>query len=638
MKVIFDLSKWGFDVITLDITEGLIIDALDEFYETFTYEFLKPSSFMTADKAEWYNLAVVNAVLYMHDRDGCKDKTDPIMIIWGLDYLCLLHAADLIILKYAKFLPNAHVPFSVERIMVQYFDIRLLLEIIASGLHFTYWSMNYLEAGSKGTKMAPGVDDDVLFRASKFATFTKINASQNPEIGNYEFYSAHPDAPIIQTLVELKINVTSGFDDRTLSMFKHLTLLHANHNIRISRIGSFASNLIELSSVSGRISDQQLMDAHSLKRLFCTDNVFIQSIAPFAETLVELHASHTTRNVSGYGVSDATLSRAPNLKILDVSGNRSITRLDWCIDSLEELNAAYSGLTDGTFAHIDRSRIRIRRLNISNNPHITTLLPFPMLEDLKAAAMCELTNESLRDVPKLVKLNIARNEKITSILHCAETLEHLIANDSNLTNEGLRHAKSLRILNVSDAEYITEFSDSVKRTLEELNLEGLYTCVTSDALTDMDNLKKLNLSSNVCVNNLRSLTGLEELNVSFSSVMRDRGLRNLHCLRHLNAESNSYITTVEPFAKTLKYLNASGSGIENEGLQHAQYIETLIAYNTPNITAIESFAKTLLVLHAQHPSGLTNEALKHAINLVSVSYAGNQRIRRPEREFRKSPI
>jgi hypothetical protein len=85
-------------------------------------------------------------------------------------------------------------------------------------------------------------------------------------------------------------------------------------------------------------------------------------------------------------------------------------------------------------------------------------------------------------------------------------------------------------------------------------------------------------------------------------ILNDENLKYISKYIEINrlcAENNMHITTVEPFAKTLKELNASGPycGITNKGLKHANVVERLTICNNHKITTIRPFIKTLKYLN-----------------------------------------
>jgi hypothetical protein len=90
----------------------------------------------------------------------------------------------------------------------------------------------------------------------------------------------------------------------------------------------------------------------------------------------------------------------------------------------------------------------------------------------------------------------------------------------------------------------------------------------------------------------------------------DAGLAQAVGIVKLDVYNNPNVTTVAPFAVTLRELNAQGnSGITDAGLAQAAGIVRIYVDNNPKVTTVAPFAVTLRELNATGSSGITDAGL-----------------------------
>jgi len=110
--------------------------------------------------------------------------------------------------------------------------------------------------------------------------------------------------------------------------------------------------------------------------------------------------------------------------------------------------------------------------------------------------------------------------------------------------------------------------------------------------------------------------------------IRDHGLRLCKVVKELNVKNNPNIETCNPFAKTLKVLNASGRfcGLSNDSINMCKKLRKLNVRNNHKITTCNPFAATLICLDASNASGIADDGLVKCINLRKLNASNNDRI------------
>ena len=142
---------------------------------------------------------------------------------------------------------------------------------------------------------------------------------------------------------------------------------------------------------------------------------------------------------------------------------------------------------------------------------------------------------------------------------------------------------------------------------------------TRSLLSRCTNLEKLNVKScrqsfkdvsndkyNVICDNIKKFATFFECNTMVANGLKkicipsmdDKCLQYCTSLTELNASHSDGITTCNPFAKTLRKLDARSSKMNNIGLRWCKNIKELDASCNPNITTCKPFAKTLKILNA----------------------------------------
>ena len=164
----------------------------------------------------------------------------------------------------------------------------------------------------------------------------------------------------------------------------------------------------------------------NLTCLECSGNPRIQTLTPFASTLLELAATQ-----QGCGIKDEAFSSVRNglkLVCVDVSTNNGITTVAPFHGSLRHLiaqgdalfpNNESSDLSDAGLI----SATKLVTLDCSHNPNITSIAPFAdCLERLIACGTgCGMQGEEIATAPLcLQKVDVMRNPKVTPEKHLTD--------------------------------------------------------------------------------------------------------------------------------------------------------------------------------------------------------------------------
>ena len=169
---------------------------------------------------------------------------------------------------------------------------------------------------------------------------------------------------------------------------------------------------------------------------------------------------------------------------------------------------------------------------------------------------------------------------------------------------------------------------SIMGQLRRLNAES--SDLTDRMLTTADKLEVLHVAHCGDVTTVAPFAyTLRELDASGKCGIHDAGLARAHWIRVLNVANNSLVTTVEPFAESLRELNASdGSMVGDTGLANATGIVRLLASNNSKITTVSPFAESLRELQiAGVHSGIGDRALTAVSQLVSLHASLNASVR-----------
>jgi len=150
------------------------------------------------------------------------------------------------------------------------------------------------------------------------------------------------------------------------------------------------------------------------------------------------------------------------------------------------------------------------------------------------------------------------------------------------------------------------------------NIESLTTnCIDQQILNMFVNLTHLDASHNNCITTCEPFAKtLRVLDASFST-LDDRGLKLCTNIKHLTARNNKNITTCRPFPN-LRFLDASESCIDDYGLIMCTRIRKLIiceSYSGRKITTCAPFASTLKILCVGNSSTITTTGLSACTKL-----------------------
>jgi hypothetical protein len=123
-----------------------------------------------------------------------------------------------------------------------------------------------------------------------------------------------------------------GIGDPGLASARSIVKLNASDNPKITTVAPFAETLVELKARGPNGNDRLVADsedcglrdaglarAHGIVKLDVRNNPYITTVASFAAALVELDAR------GGCGIGDAGLTMARNIVELDASGNKKIS-------------------------------------------------------------------------------------------------------------------------------------------------------------------------------------------------------------------------------------------------------------------------------------------------------------------------
>ena len=261
-----------------------------------------------------------------------------------------------------------------------------------------------------------------------------------------------------------------------------------------------------------------------------------------------------------------------------------------------KLDASSNDLITDDLIEKCKNSLNISGLNASNNPNITTIdFCVDTLEELDVSGEeCVLDYSDISNAIYLKKLNISDNSNITTVNFCAATLEELIAcGDCGLDEDGFCEAIHLKKLNISDNSNI-ETIDFCADNLEELDASGLDSKLDDDGIKSAIHLKRLNVSNNQLITSIDFCAEtLEELDASTQDCqIMDEGIFNAIHLKILDVSDNEFITSVDFCAETLQELHACGEdcGLDDKGISKAIHLRKLHSCMNPKIT-IPSFSK-----------------------------------------------
>jgi hypothetical protein len=344
----------------------------------------------------------------------------------------------------------------------------------------------------------------------------------------------------VQNIINAFADTLETLKVATMNTLEHVVQLPKLRTLDISKSKNLKSlafcerTLEKLNICSTDYDDEFLAGATKLKILHASHCPYITTVAPFADSLIELNIN------SSFRISDAGLANARNIEIFSAQRNSRITTVEPFANSLRILDASdHCGIGDAGLINATR----IEYLDATANPKISTIKPFAKtLRTLVIAWDSGITDAGLTEAASIETLDVQYNKKITTVEPFAKTLTSLDASESaGITDEGLRMATSIRELNATNNSRITTVQPfaSVLRKLEAGGECGIG----------------------------------------------DEALRLATGLRVLNANNNPKITKIAPFANTLTHLEANGScGISDAELVGAIKLEHLVGLRNPKIT------------------------------------------------------
>jgi len=239
-----------------------------------------------------------------------------------------------------------------------------------------------------------------------------------------------------------------------------------------------------------------------------------------------------------------------------------------------------------------------------------------------------ITDSALRNCIAIESLDATDNPNITTCVPFAATLHTLVATYTcGIGDAGLSSCTHIKILNADDNPKITT-CDPFANSLRELIAE--YRCGISDVgLSSCTQLNVLCAFGNVAITTCAPFAKLlRKLRIGGECGIRDEGVSQCTAIEELNVSFGYHITTCTPFAKSLTILHANGEKctMDDIGISMCTSITTLSAYNNPRITTCAPFAKTLTTLDASYTCGISDAGLISCHNLKKLNVFQNQKI------------
>lgn len=317
-------------------------------------------------------------------------------------------------------------------------------------------------------------------------------------------------------------------------------------------------------------------------------------------------------------ISQSVFERYTHLEECDMTGAAELTHVHHCAASLRCLYANYSKLGDEGLCQATRLEV----LHVASCGKVTTITPFSdSLRELDCSKRCGITSAALHEArgPRLAVLIAFDNRGITSLPESVSLRELNIRSPCTIGDADLSHSSTSRLvrLHTHGNPNITTVRPFAE-TLRELAITG--ECRVAD-ISLAGRLVKLNVSSNKrIVGSLpQSLVVLDASGPDCE--IEDRTLQSITSLNWLDCTSNRRVTTVAPFAASLRHLLALGDSgaLNDDGLRNAAWLVSLTCHRNPHLTTILPFAASLQELAASGDQcGLSGEELPRCIALRSI--------------------
>jgi Leucine-rich repeat (LRR) protein len=278
--------------------------------------------------------------------------------------------------------------------------------------------------------------------------------------------------------------------------------------------------------------------------------------------------------------------------------------------------------------YVGREAISISGLNRANRRYIfirslyrpcelARAIYLPLLRNLREldiSGELRVNPAILTRLTRLVSLNISFNPYITYV-NCP-SLQHLEARCFStficgLTQEGITNLPNLKSIDITDNSRIhcLNHLPTLERVIARRN-----SAIRDDSLHRLTNLSYLDISGNHKVTVLNHLSKLEELLANETQIQKD-SISSLK-LRKLEIDMNTHIDRLDFLRDTLRILSVRGyCNVSLAGLK----LTELYADNNPYICDLKNFP--LVKLEASGDCGVDNRSLEGLyLSYLDISY------------------
>jgi len=204
----------------------------------------------------------------------------------------------------------------------------------------------------------------------------------------------------------------------------------------------------------------------------------------------------------------------------------------------------------------------------------------------------ELLADNTRIIPKFTAVTVVENRTLSAKRRIYK---------KTYNDEDIRQLSDVRIT----------ISANLRLAPSCRKLTTIGPCISDNEIYPCIMLEKLDAQNNYAITTCEPFaTSLKKLNASGNCGITDDGLRLCNNITDLNADRNGKITTCAPFAQTLITLSIQAtSGICDKGLIACTHIERLNIIRNSRITTCAPFAKTLIKLSAYDANNLTYDGI-----------------------------
>jgi len=242
--------------------------------------------------------------------------------------------------------------------------------------------------------------------------------------------------------------------------------------------------------------------------------------------------------------------------------------------------------------------------NDHNNHNDDMSIILTLLSDI------DITTVSAHDIKETVQC-FNSNKTINTHRDALSTFDKLM---SPVTNAIINHNPTPTPTNTSSQ--IINHSLSNNKII--IAFTNNYKLVHNNAITDdhRDTLPRAILSGLL----------IKKLNINSYTAINDRYIASCTSITDLYASHNRIITTCNPFAKTLRILNAAYSSINDLGLKLCTAIEKLTIDGNEHITTCDPFAKSLTYLSALNNNTLHDKSIQSCTSIEKIRLSCNRNI------------